>query len=86
MGRKNWLFCDSVKGAQSSAIVYSLVETAKVNGLESYKYLRYILEELPYLEKSPAYKDLEALMPWDPYIHISCRNARFEMGRNHLSN
>ena len=71
MGRKNWLFCDSVKGAQSSAIVYSLVETAKVNGLESYKYLRYILEELPYLEKSPAYKDLEALMPWDPYIHIS---------------
>ena len=34
VGRKNWLFCDSVKGAQSSAIVYSLVETAKANGIE----------------------------------------------------
>lgn len=68
MGRKNWLFCDSVKGAESSAIVYSLTETAKANGLEPYKYLRYILEELPYLEKSPAHKDMETLMPWDPYI------------------
>lgn len=72
MGRKNWLFCDSVKGAQSSAIVYSLVETAKVNGLEPYKYLRYILEELPYLERSPAHKDLETLMPWNPYILQEC--------------
>lgn len=44
MGRKNWLFCDSVKGRQFGAIVYSLVETVKVNGLEPYKYLRYILE------------------------------------------
>ena len=34
VGRKNWLFCDSVKGAESSAIVYSLVETAKANGIE----------------------------------------------------
>ncbi|MBM6927660.1 hypothetical protein H6B51_17570, partial [Pseudoflavonifractor phocaeensis] len=34
LGRKNWLFCDSVKGAESSAIVYSLVETAKANGVE----------------------------------------------------
>lgn len=68
MGRKNWLFCDTVKGAESSAIVYSLVETAKANGIEPYQYLNYILTELPYLEKSPAHKDLETLMPWDPYI------------------
>ena len=68
MGRKNWLFCDTVKGAESSAIVYSLLETAKANGIEPYQYLNYILTELPYLEKSPAHKDLETLMPWDPYI------------------
>ena len=37
LGRKNWLFCDSVKGAESSAIVYSLVETAKANGVEPYE-------------------------------------------------
>ena len=38
VGRKNWLFCDSVKGAESSAIVYSLVETAQANGIEPYEY------------------------------------------------
>ncbi len=65
---QTWLLCHSVTGTQFSVIVYSLVETARVNGLGTYKYLRYILEELPYLERSPAHKDLEALMPWDPYI------------------
>ena len=78
MGRKNWLFCDTVKGAESSAIVYSLLETAKANGIEPYQYLNYILTELPYLEKSPAHKDLETLMPWDPYIkqEVSLRKTK----------
>lgn len=40
VGRKNWLFCDSAKGAESSAIVYSLVETARANGIEPYTYLK----------------------------------------------
>ena len=70
--RKNWLFCDSVKGALSSAIVYSLAETAKMNELAPYKCLRSILEELPYPERFPTHKDLEALMPWDPYILQKC--------------
>ena len=52
VGRKNWLFCDSVKGAESSAIVYSLVETAKANGIEPYGYLLLVLSMLPYLGKS----------------------------------
>ena len=49
VGRKNWLFCDSVKGVESSAIVYSLVETAKANGIEPYEYLMLVLPMLPYL-------------------------------------
>ena len=64
LGRKNWLFCDTVKGAESSAIVYSLVETAKANGIDPYDYLFYTLSVLPYLGKSPAHERLETLMPW----------------------
>jgi len=46
VGRKNWLFCDSVKGAESSAIVYSLAETAKANDIEPYEYLMLVLSML----------------------------------------
>ena len=68
VGRKNWLFCDSVKGAESSAIVYSLVETAKANGIEPYEYLLLVLTMLPYLGNSPAHEELEKLMPWHPKV------------------
>lgn len=64
IGRKNWLFCDTVKGAQSSAIVYTMVETAKANGLEPYNYLLQVLNQMPYCDKSPSAKQLEDLMPW----------------------
>lgn len=47
MGRKNWLFSDSVAGVKSSASLYSLIETAKANGLEPYAYLRRVYTELP---------------------------------------
>lgn len=66
VGRKNWLFCDSVKGADSSAIVYTLVETAKANGLDPYDYLLRILTWLPCFGKTPAAEKLETLMPWHP--------------------
>lgn len=68
VGRKNWLFCDSVKGAESSAIVYSIVETAKANGLEPYDYLLMILSLLPSKGKSPSQEELERLMPWHPDV------------------
>ena len=68
VGRKNWLFCDSVKGAESSAIVYSLVETAKANSIEPYGYLLLVLSMLPYLGKSPTHEELEKLMPWHPAV------------------
>lgn len=68
VGRKNWLFCDSVKGAESSAIVYSLVETAKANGIEPYGYLLLVLSMLSYLGKSPTHEELEKLMPWHPAV------------------
>jgi len=60
LGRKNWLFSDSVKGVNASANLYSLIETAKANGLEPYAYLRYLFAELPKAETVDA---IEALLP-----------------------
>ena len=45
VGRKNWLFCDTPNGAQASAIVYTMVEMAKANGVNVYHYLTYLLEK-----------------------------------------
>jgi len=61
VGRKNWLFSDSVKGINASANLYSLIETAKANGLEPYVYLRHVYTELP---KAQTVTDVEALLPW----------------------
>ena len=60
VGRKNWLFSDSVKGVKASANLYSLIETAKANGLEPYAFLRYVFTELP---KADTVKTIEALLP-----------------------
>ena len=60
VGRKNWLFSDSVKGVTASANLYSLIETAKANGVEPYAYLRYLFTELPKAETVDA---IEALLP-----------------------
>ena len=62
IGRKNWLFSDTPKGATASAQIYSLIETAKANGQEPYAWLRHILEHLP---TAQSVEDYEALLPWN---------------------
>ncbi|PTU79140.1 IS66 family transposase [Pseudomonas indoloxydans] len=62
IGRKNWLFSDTPKGARASAQIYSLIETAKANGQEPYAWLRHILERLP---TASSVDDYEALLPWN---------------------
>ena len=62
IGRKNWLFSDTPKGAAASAQIYSLIETAKANGREPYAWLRHILERLPTAQNV---EDYEALLPWN---------------------
>jgi transposase len=61
IGRKNWLFSHSQRGATASANLYSLIETAKANGREPYQYLSWLFEKLPTADLS----DSEALMPWN---------------------
>ncbi len=60
VGRKNWLFAGTPNGAQASAALYSLIESAKANKLEPYRYLRYLFEKLPFAE---AHDEYEALLP-----------------------
>ena len=52
MGRKNWLFANTPGGAQASAVIYSLIETAKENGLDPYRYLLWVLQNAPQLSKT----------------------------------
>ena len=73
IGRKNWLFAGSPKGAAASAGIYTLVETAKANGLDAMKYIKYILSDMPgstFLE-NPEY--LDDYLPWDPIVQERCR-------------
>jgi|FLOH01.1.fsa_nt_gi transposase len=63
VGRKNWLFATSTKGAVALCNWYSIIETAKANGLDPYAYLCYVLTLLPMYEHEG--KDIEALLPWN---------------------
>jgi len=66
VGRKNWLFMGNTHGAMSAAVLYSLIETAKANGINPYDYLCYVLEMIP---KLPPEK-LDQLLPWNCPNHL----------------
>ena len=72
IGRKNWLFSDSSKGATASATVYSIVETAKANGLNVYTYLEYLLLYMPDTDWKNHPEELELLMPWSEAVQREC--------------
>ncbi len=79
LGKKNWMFHNTAKGANASAMVYSISETAKLNDLKPYHYFKYLLTELPKWcdEKGnidPA--DLDYLMPWSDTLPDECRKQR----------
>jgi transposase len=62
VGRRNWLFADTPRGARASATVYSLIETAKANGIEPYDYLLHVLK---HIASADTLEKLEALLPWN---------------------
>ena len=63
IGRKNWMFANTPKGARTSAIIYSIVETAKENGLNPYAYLEYVLDHLRMIDREDK-STLDMLLPW----------------------
>jgi transposase len=68
IGRKNWLFANTPRGARTSAIIYSIVETAKENGLNPSSYLQYVFERLPETDLTDK-NAVDALLPWSEIVH-----------------
>ena len=76
IGRKNWVMIDTINGAKSSAVIYSIAETAKANNLKPYDYFDYLLTEIPKLMDKPnaeAEKELEKLLPWSSELPANIR-------------
>lgn len=73
VGRKNWVTIDTVHGADSSAVIYSIVETAKANDLKVYEYLKYLLEEIPRHMEDMDLAFLDLLLPWSKDLPDICR-------------
>ncbi len=73
IGRKNWLFSGSPKGASASAAVYSIIETAKANSLNPYKYLNFIFSELPGVQFGQHPEFLEDYLPWNQEVQTTCK-------------
>ncbi len=79
IGRKNWVIINSVKGAKASAVIYSLVETAKRNHLNIYYYLEHLLTELPRLTDEEGKIEptkLDILLPWSDQLPKQCYKPR----------
>lgn len=72
VGRRNWLFCDTTDGADASMMVYSLLETARANGLNPQKYLEYLLEARP--NKKMSNEELDAFAPWNDKVQEQLAN------------
>ncbi len=68
VGRKAWLFADSTRGAHASATCYSLIETAKANGLEPYAYILHVLN---HIGSADTLEKIEALLPWHVVLDIT---------------
>lgn len=79
LGKKNWMFHNTAKGASASAMVYSISETAMLNNLRPYYYFKYILTEMPKLCDESGNIDpakLDHLMSWSDNLPDECRKPR----------
>ncbi len=79
IGKKNWVLIDSIRGAEASAVIYSISETAKLNNLSTYNYFCHLLTELPKVagkDGNIAHVSLESLMPWSADLPEKCCRPR----------
>jgi transposase len=84
IGRKNWLFANTAQGARASAVIYSVIETAKLNHCSPFKYLEYLFHKLPNMTIDQASLDL--LMPWSDKIPDSIRiKVKDEQAKENIS-
>ena len=79
IGKHNWRLIDTVRGAKSSAVIYSITETARANRLNVYYYIRHLLTELPKLldeNGNIEQSQLEPFMPWSKDLPVDCYSKR----------
>lgn len=72
VGRKNFVIIESDNGAKASAILYSLVETAKANQLNTYKYFELLLTEIPKHMDDKDLSFIDKLLPWSDFVQKKC--------------
>lgn len=70
LGRKNWLFSDTQDGADASMVIFSMIETAKANGVDPQRYLEFLLSKRPHGQMTD--KELEQLVPWSETAKTAC--------------
>ena len=73
IGRKNFLFSDTPRGAAASAGMYSIAVTAKANGLNPHKYVQWLLEKMPNAKSPGSPACLDSLMPWSGSVPAEIR-------------
>lgn len=78
IGRKNWLFANTPRGARASSIIYSVIETAKENELNPFKYLMFLFDQLPQLPDPKDSEALDSLLLWSPSLPMTCRVFKSE--------
>ena len=76
IGKKNWEMIDTVNGATSSAIIYSIAETAKANNLKPFEYFEYLLTEIPKHENDTDNSFLKDLLPWSEALPEHIRKPK----------
>jgi len=75
VGKKNWQMIDTINGAKTSAIIYSIVETAKANNLKPFDYVQYLLEEIPKHMDDTDRSFIEKLLPWSEHLPAGIRKS-----------
>lgn len=75
IGKKNWQMIDTINGAKTSAIIYSIVETAKANNLKPYDYIQYLLEEIPKHLDNTNHTFIKNLLPWSENLPAEIRKS-----------
>jgi transposase len=76
VGKKNWILIDTIHGAEASAILYSLTETAKANKLKPFNYIKHLLTEIPKHVDETDQSFLDELLPWSDALPDECRKSK----------
>lgn len=76
VGKKNWILIDTIHGAEASAILYSLTETAKANNLKPFNYIKHLLTEIPKHVDETDQSFLDELLPWSDALPDECRKSK----------